>query len=210
MLKNKYVAIILVIVAIALVINSIRILTKSEKPQIKTLKGPDVDINMKHTQPKPSPPTSSNNMMVSSSPIVGEKMNNTNIPPHRGNSFGERISFDKRLMEIKREILEPEELVWGNDPFGNNSKDELVIGEKKTVQFTNVFLSAIINKKDIKMCIINNIVFKEGEKKNGIYVSKIGDQSVMILTEGREFNINIFEKKTIPVSNKSMENGDLK
>ncbi len=206
MLKNKYVAIVLAIIAILLIANSVRILTKSEKQPVKVLKGPSVNIYNQNLQDSSSmiPPATGQN---SAPPGIIRDRSDMNIK--RGKTFWKKISFNKKLREIKREILDPEELVWGRDPFGDNNEG-LILGKKKEIKFTNIFLSAIITNKDIKMCVINNVVYREGEKKNGIYVSKIGKNFVNLLREGNEIKINIFENKVIPLSNKKEEDGEVK
>ncbi len=208
MLKNKYVAIALAIIAILLVANSIRILTKSEKKQVKVLKGPSVNMDDQNQHISSSTPPPLTIKKSNISPTVIQKNSNQNLEV-KGKTVKEKISFAKNLREIKKEILNPEELVWGRDPFGDNDEN-IVLGEKKEIKFTNIFLSAIITNKDIKMCVINNVVYKEGERKNGIYVSKIGENFVNLLKDGNEIKINIFENKVIPLSNKKEEDGEIK
>ena len=206
MLRNKYVAIVLVILAIILVGNSIRILTKGESQKIKPLTGPPVEARVQTVPSTIAPPSANNNSINKQTPVPAVQDKKNYI---RNSNLRKNFSFDKRLKEIKRDLLNPEELIWGKDPFGEN-EESLKVGKENNVQFTNVFLSAIITKRNIKMCVINNEVFREGEKKNGIYVSSIGENSVTIITGGKEFTINIFEKKTIPLSDKKVEDGDIK
>jgi len=201
-LKNKYVAIILVVVAILAIANAIRILTSENKKSVPILKGPPVMEESMNNVPQSMTSHNKNEntpvKQVLKAPLVKIKPTEDNV-----------ISFYKRLKDLRREILDPSELIWGNDPFGSNEKVVSLEDEKK-IEFTDVFLSAIITKKEVKMCVINNIVFKEGEKKNGIYVSKIEGNNVILIANDREFKINIFERKSIPIIDKKNESGELK
>ncbi len=196
MLKNKYVAIILVIIAIIAIGNTIRFFTSQNKKSVPVMQAPPLE-----------PMDTGNQPVVNRVPqkSVSPAANLKNTPVNVKKNIHEQqniISFYKRLKNVHREILDPAELVWGNDPFGVNEK-EISIEKKSNIKFTNVFLSAIISKENVRMCVINNVVYKEGEKKNGIYVSRIGENSVTILSADREYTINIFEKKNIPITNKN-------
>ncbi len=202
MLKNKYVVVILVIVAILAIGNTIRILTGENKKSVPVLKGPPVmEKSMKNV---PRLMTSSNENEDTSekqalkTPSVKMKQTENKV-----------ISFYKRLKDVRRDLLDPTKLIWGYDPFGTNEKF-LSLKNERDIKFTDIFLSAIITKKEVRMCVINNIVFKEGEKKNGIYVSTIEDSNVILIANDREFKINIFERKSIPIVDKKNESGELR
>ncbi len=203
MLKNKYVAIILVIVAILAIANAVRILTGENKKNVPILQGPPVAEGSINDMPQPMP--ISNNTADSMQVKKVLKTPSEKISEKRNRI----VSFYERLKDMRREILDPGELIWGRDPFGANEK-MVSLERKKNIEFTDIFLSAIITKKEVKMCVINNIVFKEGEKKNGIYVSKIEDSNVILIANNREFKINIFERKSIPIIDKKNESGELK
>jgi hypothetical protein len=182
MLKNKYVAIVLTILAIILVTNTILNLNKkgNQRKTVKQLPLPN--------QP-PLPMNQPEKQIINTS---SEQQTKT-IQKTEDRSF----SPYNPLVKKEKHFLNPSSLIWGNDPFG--PIDNLISKNNDREDFQKVFLSAIIIRKNRKFAIINNIVFKEGDLKGGILLKRIENSYIIIVVKNKEITLKIFEKKEIPL-----------
>ncbi len=182
MLKNKYLAIVLSIIAIILIAN---LFLKKEKkgktfaavklpPMPKKTSFPMMQTNTENGEPK-----------IKQKKVAFSEERNLSFSPYEP-------------LKIKENVLpNPSSLIWGKDPFG--PVDNIVSNYAVQKTFQKVFLSAIIIRKNKKIAVINNIVFKEGDLKGGILLKKIENSYIIIVVNNKEITLKIFEKKEIPL-----------
>ncbi len=188
MLKNKYLAIALVIIAILVVANTVIKMGKTKKSAPPPVLAPPVSE------------TPSANINSQQNTNIQLKSTNYRLTKNQETEENKKTSFSPYLplKENIKELIDPRSLNWGDDPFGVNEKTILKKQSEETLK--QVSLTAIIIRKDTKYAIINNIVFKEGDYKRGILLKKININSVIIASNREEIKLKIFEKKTIKLS----------
>ncbi len=176
MLKNKYFAIAISIVAIIFVLRTVFILKKKKYPQFQKQPQIVMNQNTQSISPLPSQPQDTKS-----------GLENT--------ITSETLYEPVKIEEVK--IPEVSSLEWGEDPFyKESSKIEI---KNENGKYLMVSLEGIVFSGGKKKAIINGKILEEGESYGGVYIKKINDESIVIFFNGKEQKIKMFEKVSIPI-----------
>ncbi|MEW6456910.1 MAG: hypothetical protein AB1410_09405 [Acidobacteriota bacterium] len=192
MLKNKYVAAVLVVIAVILGARAIISLTKSnvKSPQIRESKPAEsIRTNLKQNVS----PIGQQSVTTGSS-ILGSQTLESEEPVK---TILDSVDLNKKveLQRIEDSALDNE---WGKDPFFLPETKEVSV--QKVVQTApqsavTLNISGILIDRNRRLVLINGEIYKAGDSIDGVLIKSIFRDKIIIEVGGIEETIGLFEKK---------------
>ncbi len=188
MLRNKYFAIAISLIALIVVLRTVIIMSKKKNVSSSTEKIADV------VEPAP----------LFDGADTSNRTNNKSTTPAK------KIDFFKKIKVEDIEVPDVDSFNWTKDPFYYEKDEELNIKNESSAETTTVFLKGIIIDGDLKKAIVNGKTLSEGERIGKIYIKEIGKDYIIANAGGEEVRVNMFEKITIPIKQKTAGGEDEK